>query len=73
MLFTVGENLAKNVGNFAEWGKLYPPENIVRRWVDFEIGWLYPANAHLTQAVSSFQLCFKIFTPYAKMGLIHFL
>eukprot|EP00569_Conticribra_weissflogii_P001865 CAMPEP_0171351138 /NCGR_PEP_ID=MMETSP0878-20121228/38246_1 /TAXON_ID=67004 /ORGANISM="Thalassiosira weissflogii, Strain CCMP1336" /LENGTH=505 /DNA_ID=CAMNT_0011856309 /DNA_START=136 /DNA_END=1653 /DNA_ORIENTATION=- len=46
-----GENLAKNVGNFAEWGKLYPPENIVRRWVDFEIGWLYPANAHLTQAL----------------------
>ncbi|KAL7468284.1 hypothetical protein ACHAXS_008522 [Conticribra weissflogii] len=46
-----GENLAKNVGNFAGWGKLYPPENIVRRWVDFEIGWLYPSNAHLTQAL----------------------
>ena len=46
-----GENLAKNVGNFAGWGQLYPPENIVRRWVDFEVGWLYPANAHLTQAL----------------------
>eukprot|EP00956_Cyclotella_meneghiniana_P025942 scaffold55148_cov49-Cyclotella_meneghiniana.AAC.11 len=46
-----GENLAKNHGNYGEWGQLYPPENIVRRWVDFEETWPWPANAHLTQAL----------------------
>lgn len=45
-----GENLAKNHGS-GGWGQLYPPENIVRRWVDFEIGWDFPENAHLTQAL----------------------
>ncbi len=46
-----GENLAKNTGNPDTWGQLYPPDNIVRRWVDFEIGLPYPSNGHLTQAL----------------------
>ena len=46
-----GENLAKNTGNPDTWGQLYPPDNIVRRWVDFEIGLQYPSNGHLTQAL----------------------
>lgn len=46
-----GENLAKNTGNPESWGQLYPAENIVRRWVDFEIGLPYPSNGHLTQAL----------------------
>eukprot|EP00578_Thalassiosira_sp_NH16_P020085 CAMPEP_0181083178 /NCGR_PEP_ID=MMETSP1071-20121207/4023_1 /TAXON_ID=35127 /ORGANISM="Thalassiosira sp., Strain NH16" /LENGTH=901 /DNA_ID=CAMNT_0023164827 /DNA_START=194 /DNA_END=2902 /DNA_ORIENTATION=+ len=50
-----GENLAKNKGMVDEdglgWGQLYPPEKIVRRWVDREIGWAYPDNAHLTQSL----------------------
>jgi len=33
--------------------KLYTPD-IVGRWVDREIGWLYPKNAHLTQSLSVF-------------------
>ncbi|KAL7529682.1 hypothetical protein ACHAWF_003079, partial [Thalassiosira exigua] len=50
-----GENLAKNRGPVEEdgrgWGRLYPAENITRRWVEREIGWDYPDNAHLTQAL----------------------
>ncbi len=47
-----GENLAKNVGsNEHGWGQLYPPNNIVGRWVDFEVKRPYPGNAHLTQAL----------------------
>jgi len=46
-----GENLAKNTGNPNSWGQLYPPTNIVGRWVDFEIGLPYPSNGHLTQAL----------------------
>ena len=52
-----GENLAKNKGEEYDkdgkpsWGQLYKPENIVRRWVDREIGWAYPDNAHLTQSL----------------------
>ena len=45
-----GENLAKNVGS-GNWGQQYPVENIVRRWVEREETWDYPANAHLTQAL----------------------
>lgn len=45
-----GENLAKNKGKGA-WGKQYPVNNIVSRWVEREAGWSYPKNAHLTQAV----------------------
>lgn len=47
-----GENLAKNVGKALTWGQLYPPNNIVGRWVDWEVNRPYPGNAHLTQAVS---------------------
>lgn len=53
----MGENLAKNKGEeydkdgVPSWGQLYNPENIVRRWADREIGWAYPDNAHLTQAL----------------------
>jgi len=49
-----GENLAENKGPVEHgnrMGQLYPPENIVRRWVDREIGWAYPDNAHLTQSL----------------------
>ena len=49
-----GENLAKNTGTVNSdgggWGQLYPPDNIVGRWVEFEIERDYPGNAHLTQA-----------------------
>mmetsp|Transcript_31299 Transcript_31299/g.65438 ORF Transcript_31299/g.65438 Transcript_31299/m.65438 type:complete len:619 (-) Transcript_31299:195-2051(-) len=46
-----GENLAKNVGRDLTWGQLYPPNNIVGRWVDWEVNRPYPGNAHLTQAL----------------------
>jgi len=50
-----GENLAKNTGSVnadgGGWGQLYPPDNIVGRWVEFEIERDYPGNAHLTQAL----------------------
>ncbi|KAL7439289.1 hypothetical protein ACHAXH_004636 [Discostella pseudostelligera] len=51
-----GENLAKNKGSLFEdgvpsWGQLYPPDNIVGRWVEFEVNRPYPGNAHLTQAL----------------------
>jgi len=46
-----GENLAKNFGNGGQWAGLYPPENILKRWVDDEEFWGYPRNAHLTQAL----------------------
>mmetsp|Transcript_5487 Transcript_5487/g.10269 ORF Transcript_5487/g.10269 Transcript_5487/m.10269 type:complete len:443 (-) Transcript_5487:83-1411(-) len=47
-----GENLAKNKGETQfGMGQLYPPENILRRWVDNEETWDYPENAHLTQAL----------------------
>ena len=51
-----GENLAENYGFIVEngkpsWGQLYPPDNIVGRWVEFEINRPYPGNAHLTQAL----------------------
>ncbi|KAL7465485.1 hypothetical protein ACHAXS_005808 [Conticribra weissflogii] len=46
-----GENLAKNVGRSLTWGQLYPPNNIVGRWVDWEVNRPYPGNAHLTQAL----------------------
>ena len=49
------ENLAKNKGWDGDeqlgMGKLYPPENIMRRWVDNEEFVGYPANAHLTQSL----------------------
>jgi hypothetical protein len=47
-----GENLAKNRGEtIYGMGALYPPENIVRRWVDFEANVGFPQNAHLTQVL----------------------
>ncbi|KAL3795655.1 hypothetical protein HJC23_002062 [Cyclotella cryptica] len=46
-----GENLAKNVGNRSTFGQLYPVDNIVRRWVEFEVGLPYPSNGHLTQVL----------------------
>jgi len=50
-----GENLAKNTGTVRAdglgWGQLYPPNNIVGRWVEFEVHRGYPGNAHLTQAL----------------------
>ena len=48
-----GENLAKNRGNNpnAGLGQLYPVESIVSRWVEREMNWDWPENAHLTQAL----------------------
>ena len=43
-----GENLAKNVGSASTFGQLYPVDNIVSKWVDFEVGLPYPSNGHLT-------------------------
>jgi len=47
---TEGENLAKNQGK-GEWGRLYPVDKIMRRWVEAELNWSYPKNAHMTQVV----------------------
>ena len=47
---TEGENLAKNQGK-GEWGSLYPVDKIMRRWVEAELNWSYPKNAHMTQVV----------------------
>lgn len=46
-----GENLAENKGERSTWGQLYPPDLIVGRWVDREVGLPYPSNAHLTAAL----------------------
>ena len=48
-----GENLAKNKSSRGNRGMgiLYPPDNILQRWVDQEKTWGYPRNAHLTQAL----------------------
>ena len=48
-----GENMAKNLGNSATagLGQLYPVENIMARWVEREMEWDWPENAHLTQAL----------------------
>jgi hypothetical protein len=45
-----GENLAKNQGH-GEWGSLYPADKIVGRWVENELTWPWPDNAHYTQVV----------------------
>eukprot|EP00804_Cyclotella_cryptica_P030575 CCRYP_014848-RA/>CCRYP_014848-RA protein AED:0.02 eAED:0.02 QI:700/1/1/1/1/1/2/62/375 len=45
-----GENLAKNKGT-GQWGDLYDPDNIVKRFVDNEEFWGWHRNAHLTQAL----------------------
>lgn len=48
-----GENLAKNHGSSATagLGQLYPVEKIISRWVEREMGWEWPQNAHLTQTL----------------------
>jgi len=47
-----GENLAKAVSSTVGFmGQFYPPENMLKRWVDQEETWGYPKNAHLTQAL----------------------
>ena len=44
--------MAKNVGTpDSEYGKLYPVENICRRWFEREERWGYPQNAHFTQGL----------------------
>lgn len=47
---TEGENLAKNQGK-GEWGRLYPVDKIMQRWVEAELNWSYPMNAHMTQVL----------------------
>ncbi|KAL7510660.1 hypothetical protein ACHAXN_008675 [Cyclotella atomus] len=62
-----GENLAKNLGNRSTFGQLYPVENIVGRWVEFEVGLPYPSNGHLTQALwraSRYLGCGEAAKPY---------
>ena len=62
-----GENLAKNVGNASTFGQLYPVDNIVSRWVEFEVGLPYPSNGHLTQALwraSMYLGCGEAEKPY---------
>ncbi len=64
-----GENLAKNNGDPETWGQLYDPENIVRRWVDFEVGLPYPSNGHLTAALwraSRYLGCGEAVRPYGR-------
>ena len=48
-----GENMAKNLGSNPNsgLGQLYPVESIVTRWVEREMDWNWPENAHLTQAL----------------------
>lgn len=46
-----GENMAKNKGHAATWGKLYPADKITKRFVDNEEFWGWNRNAHLTQAL----------------------
>jgi hypothetical protein len=61
-----GENLAKNVGTNG-WGQLYPADNIVGRWVEFEVGLPYPSNGHLTQVLwraSTYLGCGESVKPY---------
>jgi hypothetical protein len=45
-----GENLAKNQGH-GTWGGMYAADDIVGRWVEKELTWPYPSNAHYTQVV----------------------
>jgi len=45
-----GENLAKNTGS-GNWGKQYTADKIMVRWVEKELSWPYPKNAHYTQVV----------------------
>lgn len=45
-----GENLAKNSGS-GSWGNRYSCAKIMNRWVDQELSWPYPRNAHMTQVV----------------------
>ncbi|KAL3800336.1 hypothetical protein HJC23_003632 [Cyclotella cryptica] len=47
-----GENLAKNQADGKKgMGQLFPPDNILRRWVDQEADLPNPHNLHLTQAL----------------------
>ena len=46
-----GENAAGNVGR-DHWGERRDPEQILARFVEFEVDWDWPDNGHLTQTVS---------------------
>jgi len=45
-----GENLAKNKGS-GSWGNLPTADKVMGRWVENELSWAYPKNAHYTQVV----------------------
>lgn len=45
-----GENIGRNKGNEL-WGQLYPPDNIVRRFVEHEEGLPWARNGHLTNVL----------------------
>ncbi|KAL9184416.1 hypothetical protein ACHAXT_002502 [Thalassiosira profunda] len=45
-----GENLARNQGS-GSWGQQKSSEQIMRRWVENELSWKWPKNAHYTQVV----------------------
>ena len=46
-----GENLAKAVGSYDEWGEIKSVSNIVWRWVEREETWSYPENLHFSQVL----------------------
>ena len=46
-----GENIARNRGNPTSWGRLMPPEGIVGRFVDREVGLPWAKNGHLTNVL----------------------
>ena len=45
-----GENLAMNCGS-GSWSAVRPPDNILSRWVEEEVGMSPPDNLHLTQVL----------------------
>eukprot|EP00578_Thalassiosira_sp_NH16_P000090 CAMPEP_0181129686 /NCGR_PEP_ID=MMETSP1071-20121207/29456_1 /TAXON_ID=35127 /ORGANISM="Thalassiosira sp., Strain NH16" /LENGTH=673 /DNA_ID=CAMNT_0023215693 /DNA_START=156 /DNA_END=2177 /DNA_ORIENTATION=+ len=45
-----GENLAKNSGS-GSYAKQYTADQVMGRWVENEMNWSYPRNAHMTQVV----------------------
>ena len=45
-----GENLALNKGS-GSWGNLPTADKVMGRWVENELTWAYPKNAHYTQVV----------------------
>ena len=45
-----GENAAGNTGR-GSWGTKREPEQILTRFVEYELDWPWPRNGHLTQVL----------------------